>query len=192
MSEVPSLRGSVVRASYDYLEKSLGAEFLQRTFARLSPEDRAAMKPPFLSLSWYPIKSVQQWAEAYEKELVALGKDPSLLKTEMRGSLGGMFRSLYSVIFSLFNPTSIIGRLPLITERVYNCIQVTVVENEKGRCLLRYQGPAEVYQYFRSTVLDGLIFILELGGVKNIQDQVTKESVEGDMFTLEIELTYKA
>jgi hypothetical protein len=191
MPEEPSLRGSVVRSSYEFFEKSFGVEFLRRTFARLSSEDRAALRPPFLPLSWYPVQSVSNWSKAYEDELTALGKDPEAVKAEMRQSMGGMFRSLYSVIFSIFSPSSIIGKLPLITDRVYNCIQTTVIENTPGRCVLRYQGPAAVHPYFRSTLLDGLIFILELGGLRGIKSAYTKDTTHGDTFTLEVTLTYQ-
>jgi hypothetical protein len=189
------IRGSVIRDPRDWARNAYGPEAYQAALGKLSPVERTFVEGPILAGSWYPIAAWDRFLAAMRAEAKARRghSEHEFNMRNMRESGPAIARGAYKIVLGLFRPQSVIEKSAIVFNRAYSEGRCEVVRNESGEAVVRYRDASPAFRTnLRHNFMTGLMFVLELNGVKNISARITRDEVVDDKMVLEVTVTYTA
>jgi hypothetical protein len=190
----PQIRGAHVAKIIQWIRDTYGESFYTRALARLSEEKRSHFQRAILSTGWYPLELWDSFLGACREEAMAHnGESEASFDRKIVYEAGGsrLFQTLYKFMFNVFKTTSIIQRMPMFHERTYDQGKCEILENETGSCLVRFSGPAEMYDSLRRFGPLVVSYLLDLSGAKTIKAEVPVNKTNQKECTIEIKAIYK-
>ncbi|MDI6740384.1 MAG: hypothetical protein QME74_08485 [Candidatus Edwardsbacteria bacterium] len=163
-----NVKGTALTAVKDFIETTFGADGLARWLAALPPASREIMEGRLMSNQWYPfvdglIVPEQQLCKLFFDGSPRGAWEEARYKAEV--ALKGIYRSFIRVA----TPEFLLRNAHIILEAYFTGVEVKILENTKGRFLLRFykvDPPSEVFDH----ILCGWIErAMEICGCQNLR-----------------------
>jgi hypothetical protein len=186
------IKGAVIKAPRDWMRTVYGAAAYERALSKLTAEERAFVEGTILAGSFYPLAWWDKFQAAMREEAKARGESDAVFNMRnMRETGSTIVRTVYRFILGLMNPQSVLEKAALIYMRTYSEGRCEVVENVKGRAVLRYcDCSPELRTNLSNNFAPSLVFVLELNGTKGVEAAVTRNDVVDNKLVYEVTITY--
>jgi hypothetical protein len=190
----PKIKGAVIRDPRDWMRTAYGADAYSAALAKLTEAERAFVDGPILAGSWYPIEPWDRFQTAMRAEALARRghNDVQFSMRNMREAGSVIVRGIYKFVLGLLSAESAIDKSTIIYNRAYSEGRCEIVENARGRAVLRYCDASPAFRTnLKHNFLTGIMFILELNGVKGIDGRIARDEVVDGKLVFEIAVTYQ-
>jgi len=143
----PSIRGSYISPSKAWIVRTYGEDLFRRALSNLPPDEQAIFASELVSLSWYPLR---QWTKLLdfvraEVQQKTGENEATFDRRNVFETISGTMQKVYRIAFGLFSPTMIVAKVTPYFKKVYSHGEYEVIENEPGRCILRFaSAPVEM------------------------------------------------
>jgi hypothetical protein len=194
-AEAPRIKGAVIKDPRDWMRTAYAPEAYQAALAKLSDADRAFVDGNILAGSWYPIEPWDRFQAAMRAEALARRghNDLQFSMRNMREAGSVIVRGIYKFLLGLLSPESAVSKLAIVYNRVYSEGRCEVVENQRGRAVLRYGDCSPAFRTnLTHNFLSGAMFILELNGAKGVDGHVSRDQVVDGKLAFEVTITWRA
>jgi hypothetical protein len=190
------IRGAFMKDARNWSRTAYGPDAYQSALAKLSESERAMVDGMILSGNWYPIAIWDRFLDAMRKEAAAR-RGESELAFDMRNmrEAGGsvLVKTVYKVVLSLVGATTAIERAVTIYNRAYSEGRCEIVENVRGRALVRYVGGSPA---LRDNLVHHLptsiLWVLEQNGARNADVRVMRSDAVDGKLIFEVAVSYAA
>jgi hypothetical protein len=189
----PHIRGSIVGPTRSWVIKAYGRELYDRALKALPGEAQARLEGEILPVSWFPLDQFQQFVDvAYREARAASGESEREFNRRMVLESGqSALLKVYRLVFSLFDPKTVISRAVPVYRRVYSHGKVDVTVNERGRCQLRFsEVPDSMLPMVRRTFPYACEAVLDLAGQQLIEGKTSEERT-GATTSVSFDATYQ-
>jgi hypothetical protein len=189
----PKIRGAMIKDARDWMRTAYGADAYKEALAALSVEERAIVDGPMLTSEWYPLPVWDKFQAAMREQAQARKGDSAFQfnMRNMREAGSATVRRIYKFVLGFMNPQSVLEKGTIIYNRAYNEGRCEVVEKGPHRAVVRYGGASPA---FRTSLVNnfptGLLFLLELNGVKNIDAQISRDEVVDEKLVFEVTVVF--
>jgi hypothetical protein len=193
-SDVPKIKGAVIKDPRDWMRTAYGPEAYQAALARLSANDRAFVDGPILAGSFYPIEPWDRFQAAMRAEALARRGDNDLQFSmrNMREAGSKIVKGIYKFLLGMMSPESAMGKFVLVYNRVYSEGHCEIVTVEPKRVVLRYVDARPAFRTnLTHNFLASAIFILEMNGAKNVDGRISRDEVVDGKLVFEVTATYQ-
>jgi hypothetical protein len=188
------IKGAFIKDARNWTRTAYGADAYQAALAKLSDADRALVNGIILPGTWYPIASWDRFLKAMRAEAAARRGDSELAfdLRNMRESGGPVVKSIYKIILNLVGPTTAIDRAIGLFNRAFSEGRCEIVENVRGRALVRYlDGSPELLENLSHHLPTALIWVLEENGARDPVPTITRRDVISGKLFFEVTVTYR-
>jgi hypothetical protein len=190
------IRGAFMKDARNWARTAYGAEAYRSALGRLSDADRALVDGLILPGSWYPIAGWDRFLDAMRSEAAAR-KNESELVFDMRNmrEAGGsiVVKTVYKVLLSLVGATTAVDRAVQIYNRAYSEGRCEIVENVRGRAVVRYVDGSPAFRNNVSHHLPtAIVWVLEQNGAHDAVAKITQNGIVNGKLVFAITVTYRA
>jgi hypothetical protein len=192
----PKIKGAFMKDARNWARTAYGADAYQSALARLSDADRALVSGLILPGEWYPIAGWDRFLDAMRVEAAARkGESEFVFNMRNMREAGGsiVVKSIYKVILNLIGPTTAIDRAVHIYNRAYSEGRCEVIENVRGRAVVRYvDGSPGLLNNLSHHLPTAIVWVLEQSGAQDAAPTITRNDVAGGKLMFEVSVTYRA
>ncbi len=192
----PMIKGAFMKDARNWARTAYGADAYQSALAKLSAADRALVDGLIVPGAWYPLAGWDRFLDAMRAEAAARKGEPELVfdMRNMREAGGSIVvKSIYKVLLNLVGPTTAIERAVQIYNRAYNGGRCEIVENVRGRAVVRYvDGSPALLSNLSHHLPTAICWVLEQSGAHDAAPQITRSDVIGGKLLFEVAVTYRA
>jgi hypothetical protein len=190
------IKGAFMKDARNWARIAYGADAYQSALAKLSDADRALVNGLIVPAAWYPLAGWDRFLDAMRAEAAAR-RGESALVFDMRNmrEAGGsiVVKSIYKVLLHLVGPTTAIEKAVQIYNRAYNGGRCEIVENVRGRAVIRYlDGSPALLNNLSHHLPTAIVWVLEQGGAHDAVPTITRSDVVGGKLVFEVSVTYRA
>jgi hypothetical protein len=189
----PRIKGAVIRDPRDWMRTAYGPEAYRAALAKLNDADRALVDGPLLAGSWYPIEVWDRFQAAMRQEALSRKghNEFQFNMRNMREAGSAIVRGIYKFMLGLLSADSAIAKSTIIYNRIYSEGRCEIVENVRGRAVLRYLDASPAFRTnLKHNFLSGVMFVLELNGAKGIDGRISRDEIVDGKLVFEITVTY--
>jgi hypothetical protein len=192
----PMIKGAFMRDARNWTQTAYGSDAYQGALAKLSAPDRALVSGLILPGAWYPLAGWDRFLDAMRAEAAAR-KGESEFVFDMRNmrEAGGsiVVKSIYKVLLNLVGPTTAIDRAVRIYNRAYSEGRCEILENVRGRAVVRYlDGSPGLLKNLSHHLPTAMVWVLEQSGAREVAPTITRSDVTGGKLVFEVSVTYRA
>ncbi len=187
------IRGAFMKDARNWTRTAYGSDAYQRALATLSDEDRAIVDGLILPGAWYPIATWDRFLDAMRAEASRRGDSETTFDMRNMREAGGsiVVKTVYKVLLSLVGTTTAVDRAMQIFNRAYNQGRVEIVENVRGRAVVRYRDGGEAFRSNLSHHMPtAMLWVLEQNGAREPVARITRSDVVDGKLTFEVTVTY--
>jgi hypothetical protein len=188
------IKGAVIKAPRDWMRSAYGAAAYQRALGKLTAEERQLVDGTLLAGSWYPLATWDKFHAAMRAEARAVGdSDLQFNMRNMREAGSSIVRGVYKFILGLMNAAAVLEKAAVVYSRTYSEGRCEVIENSRGRAVLRYfDCDPGLRNNLMHNFPTGIIFVLELNGVKRPDATISRDEIVDGKLIFEVTVTYQA
>jgi hypothetical protein len=192
----PQIKGAFMRDARNWARTAYGADAYQSALAKLSDADRAIVNGIIVPGGWYPLAGWDRFLDAMRAEASAR-KGESEFVFDMRNmrEAGGslVVKSIYKVLLHLVGPTSAIEKAVQIYNRAYSEGRCEIIENVRGRAVVRYiDATPALLKNLSHHLPTAMVWVLEQSGAQDVAPQITRSDTAGGKLAFEVSVTYRA
>jgi hypothetical protein len=174
------VKGLVLRARMDYVEKRFGEAALSRVIAEVPPESRAALRADILVSSWYPLSTLLDMAVTLDR---LYGKGDLELSREMgRNAAQVALQGVHRNFAKEHDPGFVIRMLPLLWGQYYDSGRLETESTGPESSMSRIFDMEELHRVICLGMIGWTEAALEIWGGQDRQVKETKCRVWGDDF----------
>jgi hypothetical protein len=191
-SSQPRIRGSVIRASKQWIRDTYGDGLYRRALERLATEERETVDNQILASSLYPVAAWDHFLENVRNEVqTETGESAEVFdRRNVRESGSQVIRTAYGFLLGFFEPTALISKIGIVFERILGDSHLEVLDNAPGSCHLRLTAPLALRENARHHIRLGLEFLIELTKAQDVNVRVERDDALGDAFVMDLVATY--
>jgi hypothetical protein len=193
---VPLIKGAFMKDARNWARTAYGADAYQSALAKLSTEERELVNGLIVPAAWYPIAGWDRFLDAMRAEAAARRGESAFVfdLRNMREAGGSMVvKSIYKVLLHMVSPTTAVERAVQIYNRAYNGGRCEIVENVRGRAVVRYlDGSPALLNNLSHHLPTALVWVLEQGGAHDVAPQITRNDVVDGKLVFEVSVSYRA
>ncbi len=191
----PMIKGAFMKDARNWARTAYGADAYQSALAKLSDAERALVDGLILPGSWYPLAAWDRFLDAMRAEAAARrGESEVVFDMRNMREAGGsiVVKSIYKVLLNLVGPTTAVERGIQIYNRAYSEGRCEIVENVRGRAVVRYvdAGPALLHNLSHH-LPTAIVWVLEQSGVQEVVPTITRSDVVDGKLRFEVAVTYR-
>lgn len=192
----PKIKGAFMKDARNWARTAYGADAYQSALAKISDADRAIVNGIIVPGGWYPIAGWDRFLDAMRAEAAAR-KGESAVVFDLRNmrEAGGsiVVKSIYKVLLHLVGPTTAVDRAVQIYNRAYSEGRCEIVENVRGRAVVRYvDGSPALQKNLSHHLPTALVWVIEQSGAHEAVPTITRSDVAGGKLQFEVSVTYRA
>jgi hypothetical protein len=192
----PKIKGAFMKDARNWTRTAYGADAYQSALAKLSEAERAVVNGIIVPGGWYPLAGWDRFLDAMRAE-AASRKGESEFVFDMRNmrEAGGsvVVKSIYKVLLHLVGPTSAVEKAVQIYNRAYSEGRCEIVENVRGRAVVRYlDGSPALLNNLSHHLPTAIVWVLEQSGAHEAAPTITRRDVAGGKLSFEVAVTYRA
>ena len=191
----PMIRGAFVKDARNWARTAYGSEAYERALAKLPEADRAVIGGLILPSGWYPLGAWDRFLDAMRAEASARAGDTEFTfdMRNMREAGGSVVvKTVYKVILSLVGATTAIDRAAQLFNRAFSEGRCEVVENTRGRAVVRYvDGSPALRNNLSHHLPTALVWVLEQNGARDAEAKITRNDVVDRKLVFEVAVTYR-
>jgi hypothetical protein len=188
------IKGALIKDPREWARTAYGHEAFQSALGKLTAEERAMVEGPLLAGSWYPVATWDRFLAAMREE-ARLRRGHSEYEFDMRNMREAgstIARTIYKFILGLMRAQTVLEKAVVIYNRAYSEGHCELVENGPGRGVVRYCDASPALRTnLLHNFLTGLIFVLELNGVKDIDGRISRDEIVDGRLIFEVTITYR-
>jgi hypothetical protein len=196
MSSGPQIKGAFMKDARNWARTAYGPDAYQAALATLSDSERALVNGLILPGSWYPIGAWDHFLDAMRAEAAARKGDTAAAfdMRNMREAGGSLVvKSIYKVLLYMVGPTTAIERGVGIFNRAYSEGRCQIVENARGRAVIRYvEGDPAFLNNLTHHLPTAFAWVLEQSGAHDVVPTITRNDVVDGKLVFEVTVTYRA
>ncbi|HLK38982.1 MAG TPA: serine/threonine-protein kinase [Polyangiaceae bacterium] len=158
----------------------------------IPPDQRAVFRSDLISLGWYPLRYWTRILDGVRAEVQKrTGEDgPTFDRRNVHESIGRAMQTIYRVAFRLLSPTTIVARVSPYFQGVYSHGEYDVLENELGRCVLRFRNlPVEMLPELERSFPLAARWMFDIAG-QEVTHHVFRSDVAGCVFSCDLTVGY--
>jgi hypothetical protein len=175
----PSIRGSYISPSKAWVRKTYGEDLWEASLATLAPEQQALFRAELVSLAWYPLRHWTAVLDAVRANVRrATGEDGAKFDhRNVNESISGTMRTIYRIAFALLAPTTVVAKVTPYFKRVYSHGEYEVLENETGRCRIRFRdAPLDMLPELERSFPLATEWMLDVAGQRVTERELTSHT----------------
>jgi hypothetical protein len=190
------IRGAFMKDARNWCRTAYGADAYQTALSKLGDADRTIIDGLILPGSWYPIAVWDRFLDAMRGEAAARrGESEFTFDLRNMREAGGsiVVKTVYKMLLSLVGATTAIDRTVQIFNRAFNEGQAEVVENVRGRAVVRYRDASPAFLDNLSHHLPtALVWVLEMNGARDVSVRITRNDVIDGKLAFDVTATYSS
>ncbi len=186
------MRGSVIRATKQWIQEAYGVPLHQRALDALSAEERAILEGQTLAASLYPVVAWDHYLARvrHEVRLKTGESEETFDRRNVREAGGRLIRIAYTFLLGFLEPTAIVPRIGLVLERIMSDVHVEILQNEPGACRLKLTAAVAFRENARHHLPQGVEYLIELARARNVRVTVERDEVRYKNFVMEVSALY--
>ena len=192
----PKIKGAFMKDARNWARTAYGADAYQSALAKLSEPERELVNGLILPGAWYPIAGWDRFLDAMRAEASARKGDSERVfdMRNMREAGGSIVvKSIYKILLNLVGPTSAIDKAVQIYNRAYSEGRCEIIENVRGRAVVRYvDATPALLKNLSHHLPTAMVWVLEQSGAQEATPTITRNDVAGGTLVFEVSVTYRA
>jgi len=190
----PRIRGAFMKDARNWARTAYGPDAYQRALSKLADDERAVVDGLILPGAWYPLAAWDRFLAAMRAEAAAR-RGETAFQFDLRNmrEAGGsiVVQTVYKMLLRLVGATTAVDRTVTLFNRAFDQGSAEIVQNSRGRAVVRYGGCGPAVRSNLSHHLPtALVWVLEMNGARDVVAKITRDEVVGGKLCFEVTATY--